>query len=173
MCKRWTHLCDAYHVLIPPIIVREAQFYTDGDGRRQYLDLKADIDAGRASGLEVTAEMLAALHRLLRAGMLGRLDNGELAILAYLAAVPDAAGHIMVTGDGPATWIAEGLDITVMSIEEVMERAGFGTSIPDDRTDATKAAVARARKKGEQERLAGTVFDGTALEEWRRSRPLP
>lgn len=174
ICGRWLFLCQQYEVWVTPIVIEEAVFYDSEDGNRTYIDLRAEITAGRVKEVvDVTATELTGLRVMVKPGVLARLDRGEEELLAHLVGRGDCSDVSLVTGDGPAIWVADGLEVEVISLEEALVRKGDKTPMPVSRDDATAAACKRAREAGKQKRTRGEVFNQPELDAWLNARPMP
>lgn len=157
-----------------PIVIEEVIFYESADGVRTYIDLRAEITAGRVKEVvEVTAAELTGLRVMVKPGVLARLDPGEEELLAHLVGRGDCSDVSLVTGDGPAIWVADGLEVEVLSLEEALIRKGDKTQMPASREDATEAACRRAKETGKEKRTRGEVFNQAELERWLNNRPMP
>ncbi|HLM68924.1 MAG TPA: hypothetical protein VK358_15405 [Longimicrobium sp.] len=105
----WEQLVTAYEVVVSSVVMDEAHFYDDADGRRHPIDLAAMEAAGTIQGCEVgLAEIDTLLARF--DGTLS-IHAGEAEALAYLASFDEEIDIRLVTSDKAALFAAALLDL--------------------------------------------------------------
>lgn len=173
ICSQWEHLCAHYDVRIVDEIVDESAHYYDANGDKRYLDLDAEVKAGKVTLVPVSTAQMALLAEMLQEGTRARMHPGELALVAAAMQMDDFTGVAVVTGDGAAIGVAEGLGIGVVSLEAALRSTGGRPSLPRNREDATEANVSRLKQHWSAKRVQGKVFHADKLQAWENSRPLP
>lgn len=173
MCGQWHHLCTHYDVRIVDEVEAESSFYFAADGTKHFIFLGRDVAAGKVTLVRVNLAQISELATMLLPGTFARMDPGELALVAAAMQMGEFAGMAVVTGDGAAIGVAEGLGIRVVSLESALQDAGGRPSLPAGRSDATEVNVARLKGIWAAKRVQGLVFHAERLRVWQDNRPLP
>lgn len=132
----WDQLCTAYDVVVPSIVVNEAHFYRDRDGRRIPIDLRADIAAGKAREYTAPITEYLATSSLLHPELRARVDDGEREALTFLRAAP-RDDVWFITADGGAIEAAVAFDRgdCAESLTTALQRIGVTKKLPRHHTD--------------------------------------
>lgn len=136
-CRGWSALCASYQIVVPSIIVQEAQFFRDEAGKRQPIDLAALVEANAITEYEAPLAEFAATGALLHPELRGRVHAGEQEALTYLRTQP-TEGVAFLTADGGAieAAVALGVGECAMSLEAALQRCGQTKRLPEPHTEA-------------------------------------
>jgi hypothetical protein len=131
-CGGWAALRANYQLIVPSIVVAEAHFYPDRNGKKIPIDLAAMVQTGEIQEYEATPDEFAATSSLLHASLRDRVHEGEQEALTYLRTQP-TTGVAFVSADGGAieAAVAFGFGDAVLSLETVLQMCGHSKRLPD------------------------------------------
>jgi hypothetical protein len=136
-CRGWDALCAGYEIVVPSIIVAEAHFFPDREGRRQPIDLAllaaSDTIREYEAPLDEFTRTAAMLHPELRS----RVHAGEQEALTYLRTHPtDGVAFLSADGGAIEAAVALGVGDCAMSLETALQKVGQTKPLPEQHTEA-------------------------------------
>ncbi len=128
----WKRLNHACIIGVTSIIKREARFYKDGQGQKQSIVLKPDIEAGLIREIEVANKDVSSLGGVLNPNFLPSLDVGELETIAFLYCSNQKNQYHFCSADGLAIKClgAIGLRQHAISLEDLFDQLRINFALP-------------------------------------------
>ena len=135
-CRGWAALCAAYDIVVPSIIVAEAHFYPDADGRRQPIDLASLVASNTIQEYEAPLAEFARTAALLHPELRDRVHAGEQEALTYLRTEPtDGVAFLSADGGAIEAAVALGVGDCAMSLEAALQKCGQTKRLPERHTE--------------------------------------
>lgn len=135
-CGAWSQLCQQYDVVIPAIVIGEAAFFVDQDGRRVPIDVGPDVTSGRVTKYAAPASDVALTLKRLPTQLVARIHDGEIEALTYLC-VEGTADTAFVSADGGAieATVVLGVSDVAMSLQQILQSIGLTKNLPKEHTE--------------------------------------
>lgn len=136
-CRGWAALCDEYEIVVPSIIVSEAHFFPDPEGRRHPIDLASLVASNTIEEYEAPLEEFVRTAALLHPELRSRVHEGEQEALTYLRTQPtDGVAFLSADGGAIEAAVALGVGDCAMSLETALQKCGQTKSLPERHTEA-------------------------------------
>ena len=157
----WAQLKTAYRIAVPATIVREARYFSSGQGRGS-ISLQAEIDRGEIDCLEATAEELISTFKDFDPSFSAGIDAGEKEAIA-LVNCGRCPNYSFCTGDTVAMAAIGMLDLGNASIafEDVVHGAKISGVRP--RPSLSNKTHHAHVQKGKTRRITGEGFKTSPL----------